>query len=65
MRAIRGVGFIWGLDVTELASEVVVRARDAGLLVLTAGDHTVRILPPLVTSQEDLERGLAILEQVL
>jgi predicted acetylornithine/succinylornithine family transaminase len=65
VRAIRGVGFIWGLDVTELASEVVVRARDAGLLVLTAGEHTVRILPPLVTSQEDLERGLAILEQVL
>ena len=65
VRSIRGVGFIWGLDVTELASDVVARARDAGLLVLTAGDHTVRILPPLVTSQEDLERGLAILEQVL
>jgi len=35
------------------------------LLVLTAGDHTVRILPPLVASHDDLARGLAILEQVL
>ena len=41
------------------------RAREAGLLILTAGDHTVRILPPLVTSREDLARGLTILEQVL
>jgi len=65
VRAIRGVGFMWGLDVGEPAGDVVGRAREAGLLVLTAGDHTVRILPPLVTSQDDLERGLGILEQVL
>jgi predicted acetylornithine/succinylornithine family transaminase len=65
VRAIRGVGFMWGIDVGEPAGEVVARARDAGLLVLTAGDHTVRILPPLVTSHDDLARGLGILEQVL
>ena len=65
VRSIRGVGFMWGIDVSEPAAEVVARAREAGLLVLTAGDHTVRILPPLITSHEDLARGLAILEQVL
>ena len=65
VRAIRGVGFMWGLDVGEPAGDVVARARDAGLLVLTAGDHTVRLLPPLITSRDDLERGVAILEQVL
>jgi predicted acetylornithine/succinylornithine family transaminase len=65
VRAVRGVGLMWGIDVSEPAGEVVNRARDAGLLVLTAGDHTVRLLPPLVTSREDLERGLGILERVL
>jgi predicted acetylornithine/succinylornithine family transaminase len=65
VRAIRGMGFMWGLDVTEPAGDVVTRAREAGLLILTAGDHTLRLLPPLVTSYEDLQRGLAILEQVL
>jgi len=65
VRAIRGAGFIWGLDVGEPAGEVVARARDAGLLLLTAGDYTLRILPPLVMSREDIERGLAILEQVI
>lgn len=65
VRAIRGKGFMWGIDVSEPAGEIVGRARDAGLLVLTAGDHTVRLLPPLVTSRDDLDRGLTILEQVI
>ena len=65
VRALRGVGFMWGLDVSEPAGEIVARAREAGLLILTAGDHTLRLLPPLVASQDDLARGLAILEQVL
>jgi len=65
VRAIRGIGFMWGVDVGEPAGDVVARAREAGLLVLTAGDHTVRILPPLIASHDDLARGLAILEQVL
>ena len=65
IRAIRGMGFMWGVDVSEPAGEVVARARDAGLLILTAGDHTLRFLPPLVMTREDLARGLAIIEQVI
>jgi acetylornithine/N-succinyldiaminopimelate aminotransferase len=65
VRAIRGMGFMWGMDVSEPAGDVVGRARDAGLLILTAGDHTLRFVPPLVTSRDDLARGLTILEQVL
>jgi acetylornithine/N-succinyldiaminopimelate aminotransferase len=65
VRAIRGTGFIWGLDVVEPANEVVKRGWDEGLLTLTAGDHTVRLLPPLVTGRQDLERGLRILEKIL
>ncbi len=65
VRAIRGVGFMWGLDVGESAGDVVARAREAGLLILSAGDHTLRLLPPLVTTREDLARGLSLLEQVI
>ena len=44
---------------------VVEPGPEAGLLLVSAGEHTVRILPPLVITQDDLGRGLAILEQVL
>lgn len=65
VRAIRGTGFIWGLDVVESAGDVVRRGWDEGLLLLTAGEHTVRILPPLVIDRDDLVRGLSIIEKII
>jgi acetylornithine/N-succinyldiaminopimelate aminotransferase len=65
VRAVRGIGYIWGADVHIPAGEVVSRALEAGLLICTAGDHTIRLLPPLIATREDLARGVAILEEVL
>ena len=65
IRAVRGVGFMWGLDVMESAGDIVKRGWSEGLLALTAGDHTVRLLPPLIMERDDLARGLAILENVV
>ena len=65
VRAVRGVGFIWGLDVVEAAGDIVKRGWDEGLLMLTAGEHTVRILPPLVMDRDDLVRGLSIMERII
>ena len=64
-RAVRGTGLMWGVDVPEPSAGVVARARDAGLLIVTAGEHTLRLLPPLVLSRDDAARGLALIESVL
>jgi len=65
VRAVRGIGYMWGVDVVEPAGEIVQRGWDAGLLIITAGDHTLRLLPPLVIDRSDLERGVSILESLL
>jgi len=65
VRAIRGTGFIWGLDVLEPAGDIVKRGWDEGILTLTAGEHTVRILPPLIMDRDDLVRGLSIIEKII
>lgn len=65
VRAIRGVGYLWGLDVVEPAKEIVKRGWAEGLLTLTAGEHTIRLLPPLVMDKGDLARGLSILEKII
>jgi acetylornithine/succinyldiaminopimelate/putrescine aminotransferase len=65
VRDVRGVGFIWGIDVHEPAAEVIPRAREEGLLLVGAGDYTLRILPPLVATRADLEEGLRRLERAL
>ena len=65
VRAVRGVGFMWGIDVMGAAATVVSDAFSAGLLICSAGDHTVRLLPPLVATKDELAAGLVILEQLL
>jgi acetylornithine/N-succinyldiaminopimelate aminotransferase len=65
IRAVRGLGYMWGIDVMGTASHVVSEAFNAGLLTCTAGEYTVRLLPPLVATQDELAYGLGILEEIL
>jgi acetylornithine/N-succinyldiaminopimelate aminotransferase len=65
VRALRGSGLIWGLDVVEPANEIVKRGWEEGVLLLTAGEHTVRILPPLIIGRSDLAKGVTMLERII
>ena len=65
IRQVRGAGLMWGVDVMGTAAHVVSESLANGLLVCSAGDYTVRMLPPLISTQADLARGLSILEDVL
>ena len=66
---LRGRGLILGFQLSDdakgKASEVVTAARERGLLVITAGDGTLRIVPPLIISEEEIQRGLGILDQAM
>ena len=65
VRAVRGRGFMWGVDVTDPAKDVVARALELGLLLVGAGDHTLRLLPPLVMTRKELGEGLELLEKAI
>jgi predicted acetylornithine/succinylornithine family transaminase len=65
IRGVRGAGYMWGIDVMGTAAHVVSEAQAAGLLVCGAGEYTVRMLPPLIATRDDLAQGLSLLEQVL
>lgn len=65
VRSVRGRGLMWGVDVTDPAKDVVARALEKGLLIVGAGDHTLRLLPPLVMSRTELAEGLALLEAAI
>jgi len=62
---VRGRGLMWGVELTEPAAPYVAQARERHLLVVTAGPTVLRLVPPLVISDQELERGIAILEDVL
>ena len=65
VRAVRGRGLMWGVDVTDPAKDVVARALELGLLLVGAGDHTIRLLPPLVITKDDLAHGIELLERAI
>jgi len=65
VRAVRGRGLMWGVDVTESAKDVVARGLEAGLLLVSAGEHTIRLLPPLVIGREALTQGVGMLERAI
>jgi len=65
VRDIRGTGLMWGMDVHEPAAAVIARAFEHGLLMVSAGEHTLRFLPPLVISRDELSAGLEILERAI
>jgi predicted acetylornithine/succinylornithine family transaminase len=65
VRDVRGAGMVWGVEVEGVAADVVARALEAGLLLCTAGTNVVRILPPLVASDDELRRGIDLLDEVL
>ena len=65
VKAVRGRGLMWGIELGEPAAPVIAAARERRLLVLTAGPNVIRIVPPLTISESDLERGVAVLSEVL
>ena len=62
--SVRGSGMLLGIKCVVTAGDVVAKAREKGLLVLTAGDNVLRILPPLVASVAEVDEAVGILAKV-
>jgi acetylornithine/N-succinyldiaminopimelate aminotransferase len=59
---IRGLGLMLGLRTLVPNTEVAAAARGEELIVLTAGDNVVRLLPPLIVTEADIAEGVARLD---
>ena len=63
---VRGMGLMLGVGVQGMThKELRDRLMANGLLTLTAGKDTLRLLPPLVISEEEIDQGLAIMARVM
>jgi acetylornithine/N-succinyldiaminopimelate aminotransferase len=65
LRGVRGAGLLLAVETTQPARDVVASCFERGLLVGTAGDSTLRLTPPLVVNDVELDHGLGIVEEVL
>ena len=63
---VRGMGLMIGVGVQGMThTEMKDKLMAEGLLCLTAGSDTLRLLPPLVITKEEMDRGLAVMAKVL
>lgn len=62
--AVRGLGMMIGIETSASLSRIVEAARQKGLIILTAGENVIRLLPPLTISREEIQQGIAILKEV-
>ena len=63
---VRGLGLMIGVSLSgAVPKEVAAKCVEAGLLILTAGDDSLRMLPPLVITYDEIDKGLGILKNVL
>lgn len=72
---VRGMGLMLAVDLVkdqatrepdhELLEKVLYGAFENGLVVLGCGDSSIRLAPPLVATEQDADRAVQILDQVL
>ena len=65
VREVRGRGLLLAGLLDRDASPVVDECRARGLLVLTAGPDVLRLLPPLVVTEAEVDEALGVLQEVL
>lgn len=62
---VRGRGLFIGVEIDGAAGDVVKRCLEQGLIVGSAQSSVIRLAPPLIVSEAELDRGLSVLEGVL
>jgi len=65
VKAVRGAGLMWGVELTRDAAPVVPAALDRGVVVNRTAETVVRLLPPLVISEAEAEDALGRLDAAL
>ncbi len=67
IKEVRGLGLMIGISLDESLSvkTLIGRLLEQGVIALSAGGNTLRLLPPLVISYAEIDQGLSILKGLL
>jgi len=65
IKEVRGLGLMWGLELTQEGTPVVAACRERGLLLNCTQGNVIRLLPPLVITDQELDAAIGILRDAL
>src|SRR5207247_10779142 len=61
---LRGSGMLLGIRCVVPAADIVTKLRQNGLLTLTAGENVLRVLPPLIVGEREIDEALGVMHKV-
>lgn len=61
----RGIGLIQGLEFKEAPKAIVDKALEKGLVLIAAGNNTIRFVPPLIINKSDIDVLINILSTII
>jgi acetylornithine/N-succinyldiaminopimelate aminotransferase len=61
---LRGSGLLLGIRCVVPAADFVAKLRQNSLLCLTAGENVLRILPPLIVGEREIDEALGVMHKV-
>lgn len=65
VKEIRGMGLMIGIELSVKVQPLLVELLNRGVLALPAGPNVLRLLPPLVITDEEIEQVVTVLHEVL
>jgi acetylornithine/N-succinyldiaminopimelate aminotransferase len=65
VKEVRGAGLMWGLQLATDATAVVPAALERGVIVNRTAETVVRLLPPLIITEPDVDEALGRLDAAL
>lgn len=65
VKEVRGLGLMLGMETKFDVLNVLIKAMEAGVLVLDAGRNVVRFLPPLVIGEDLIDKVISVLDTIL
>ena len=65
VKEVRGKGLMIGIEFKKNAKEKVSQFMEKGIIINVAHEKTIRLLPPLIVSEEDVNTFLNVFNEVV
>lgn len=65
IKEVRGMGLLLGMELDRPGQDLVALCQERGLLINCTAERVIRFLPPLITTKDEVDQALGILDDAL
>lgn len=65
IKDVRGLGLMIGVEMDVPVASVVQAGYERGVILLNAGENVLRLLPPLIVTEKEIDRLMEVLGEII